>query len=80
MASLLTSLKGAAVICFIVAGQWMQSEHWAMPFGAIGSVVAWYRIGQMIAYIATKLLHRDPPRVHATIAPTGPATVHVDRR
>mgnify|MGYP004172073753 CR=1 FL=1 len=35
----------------------MQAEHWAMPFGAIGSVVAWDRIGEMICYIATKLLH-----------------------
>ena len=35
----------------------MHSEHWAMRFGAIGSVVAWDRIGAMIAHIATKLLH-----------------------
>ena len=35
----------------------MHSEHWAMPFGAVGSVVAWDRIGEMIAHIATKLLH-----------------------
>ena len=49
--------RWAAVIAFKADGQWLQSEHWAMPFGAVGSVVAWDRIGAMIAHIAATLLH-----------------------
>jgi len=35
----------------------MYSQHWSMPFGAVGSVVAWDRIVAMIWYIESKLLH-----------------------
>ena len=35
----------------------MYSQHWSMPFGAVGSVVAWDRIGAMMWHIASKLLH-----------------------
>ena len=34
----------------------MTAEHYAMPFGAVSSVYAWDRIGEMIAKIASELL------------------------
>ena len=34
----------------------MTAEQYAMPFGAVSSVYAWDRIGELIAKIASELL------------------------
>ena len=48
--------RWAATIAFRVKGRWACAEHWAVPFGAIGSVFAWDRVGALLAHIGRKLL------------------------
>ncbi len=49
--------RWAASVVFLVDGEWHKAEHWAMPFGAVASVFAWDRIGALLLWIATTLLH-----------------------
>ena len=44
------------VSAFKAAGQVMTVEHNAMPFGTIGAVHAWHRVGQMMWHIITTML------------------------
>ena len=43
------------VSAFKAAGQVMTVEHNAMPFGTIGAVHAWHRVGQMMWHIITTM-------------------------
>ena len=48
--------RWACWIAFVVMGQVFVSQHASCPFGAIGAVHAWERVGAAIAYLARKLL------------------------
>ena len=55
-------LFSVVVPVFVAGVTWLKdgaawcSVHHAMPFGAVGSVWAWHRIGALIASVARKLL------------------------
>ena len=44
-------------VAYLNGGSPQLAWHNAMPFGATSSVVAWHRIGELIATIARRLLH-----------------------
>ena len=48
--------RWACWIAFVVRGQVFVSQHASCPFGAIGAVHAWERVGAAIAYLARKFL------------------------
>ena len=48
--------RWAAAVAFRTDGIDYVSEHWAMPFRAVGSVFAWERIGALLCHLGRKLL------------------------
>ena len=49
--------RWAAGVAYMHESRILIALHYAMPFGASGSVVAWHRIGDLICKIARRLLH-----------------------
>ena len=49
--------RWAAGIAVLVEGSWYTSCHYAMPFGAVGSVFAWERVGALLCHLGRRLLH-----------------------
>ena len=49
--------RWAAGVAYKYLDRTLVALHYAMPFGASGSVVAWHRIGDLLCKIARKLLH-----------------------
>ena len=47
----------AAGVAYMYEGEVWTSVHHAMPFGAAASVMAWHRVGALIASIARRRLH-----------------------
>ena len=54
---LLPEHRWAAAVAFLVAREALASFHYAMPFGAVGSVHAWERVGAFLLVALRKLLH-----------------------
>ena len=51
------SHKWAAAVAYMYHGEPWIAEHHAMPFGATASVLAWHKVGGLLALIAIVLLH-----------------------
>lgn len=48
--------RWAAAVAWLVGGEVLMAEHWAMPFGALASVFAWERIGALLCHLGRRLL------------------------
>ena len=51
------SHKWAAAVAYMFQGEAWVALHDGMPFGATASVLAWDDVGDLLAMIATRLLH-----------------------
>ena len=51
------SHRWAAGVAYKHEGRTLIAHHYAMPFGATGSVVAWHRVGDLLCKISRKLLY-----------------------
>ena len=49
--------RWAAGVAFSHESIMYVSQHYGMPFGAVASVFAWERIGELLAHLGRKLLH-----------------------
>ena len=55
--------RWAAAVAFAVDGDLWAAEHYALPFGAVGSVHGWDRVGALIQHLAAVLLHMPISRL-----------------
>ena len=46
--------RWATAVAYVYRGAAMTSTHNGMPFGASSSVVAWHRVGEVLAHIARR--------------------------
>ena len=51
------SHRWAAAVAYMFQGEAWVALHNGMPFGATASVLAWDDVGDLLAMIATRLLH-----------------------